>query len=255
MRTPKSCAVACVKNLNARQKDQFVRAIDDEYTVHMIVDNLPVGRFVTNMDSDTLFTRGFAVGFKMGTKKGVKHYLYNHIRIIIQFHDDPIVPVAGEEPTQMSKVVGFRVEPMSIRHAWTDKDFDPSKTVLSTCSSANPPVNVPENYQDLDKTDNIVFTYDVIWEKSDVEWHNRWDIYLNVNSPNDKVHWFSITNSIMIVLFLSIMIAIILLRALRKDIAQYNDPANAEETKEESGWKLVHGDIFRPPQNYPMVFR
>ena len=56
MRTPKSCAVACVKNLNARQKDQFVRAIDDEYTVHMIVDNLPVGRFVTNMDSDTLFS-------------------------------------------------------------------------------------------------------------------------------------------------------------------------------------------------------
>jgi len=192
----------------------------------------------------------------MGTKKGVKHYLYNHIRIIIQFHDDPIVPVAGEEPTQMSKVVGFRVEPMSIRHAWTDKDFDPSKTVLSTCSSANPPVNVPENYQDLDKTDNIVFTYDVIWEKSDVEWHNRWDIYLNVNSPNDKVHWFSITNSIMIVLFLTIMIAMILYRALRKDIAQYNEaaPTVMEEAREEVGWKMVHGDVFKPPKTNPILF-
>lgn len=25
-----------------------------------------------------------------------------------------------------------------------------------------------------------------------------------------------------------------------------------EDTMEESGWKLVHGDVFRPPQ-YPMI--
>ena len=49
-----------------------------------------------------------------------------------------------------------------------------------------------------------------------------------------------------------VMIAMILVRALRKDIAQYND-ASIEEAKEESGWKLVHGDVFRPPSSYPMV--
>jgi hypothetical protein len=26
-------------------------------------------------------------------------------------------------------------------------------------------------------------------------------------------------------------------------------------SKEESGWKLVHGDVFRPPSTYPMLFR
>ena len=26
-----------------------------------------------------------------------------------------------------------------------------------------------------------------------------------------------------------------------------------EEAQEESGWKLVHSDVFRPPQNYPMI--
>jgi len=56
------------------------------------------------------------------------------------------------------------------------------------------------------------------------------------------------------VLFLSVMIAVILLRALRSDIASYNDPSNLEEAKEESGWKLVHGDVFRPPATYPMLF-
>jgi hypothetical protein len=32
-----------------------------------------------------------------------------------------------------------------------------------------------------------VFTYDVFWEKSDVEWGSRWDTYLLANAPNDKV--------------------------------------------------------------------
>jgi transmembrane 9 superfamily protein 2/4 len=50
------------------------------------------------------------------------------------------------------------------------------------------------------------------------------------------------------------MIAMILIRALRKDIAQYNDAAAMEEAKEESGWKLVHGDVFRPPTAFPMLF-
>jgi hypothetical protein len=40
-----------------------------------------------------------------------------------------------------------------------------------------------------------------------------------------------------------------------QDIAQYNDPSNLEDAKEESGWKLVHGDVFRPPATYPMLFR
>lgn len=29
-------------------------------------------------------------------------------------------------------------------------------------------------------------------------------------------------------------------------------PVLQEDTMEESGWKLVHGDVFRPPQ-YPMI--
>lgn len=38
----------------------------------------------------------------------------------------------------------------------------------------------------------------------------------------------------------------ILIRALRRDIARYNDES-VEEAQEETGWKLVHGDVFRPP--------
>ncbi len=38
----------------------------------------------------------------------------------------------------------------------------------------------------------------------------------------DKVHWLSIVNSILIVFFLAFMVAIILVRALNRDISKYN---------------------------------
>ena len=71
MRTPKTCAVACIKDLSPKQKQQFISAIDEEYTVHWIVDNLPVGRYVSTEDKSTIFTRGFAVGFKQPANKKV----------------------------------------------------------------------------------------------------------------------------------------------------------------------------------------
>jgi len=53
----------------------------------------------------------------------------------------------------------------------------------------------------------------------------------------------------MIVLFLTGMIAMIVLRALYRDIAKYNEE-NVEDAAEETGWKLVHGDVFRPPKGF-----
>jgi len=64
---------------------------------------------------------------------------------------------------------------------------------------------------------------------------------------DSEVHWFSILNSLMIVFFLTGMVAVIMMRTLRKDIANYNALDDAEEIQEETGWKLVHTDVFRPP--------
>ena len=55
-------------------------------------------------------------------------------------------------------------------------------------------------------------------------------------------------NSLVIVLFLSGMVAMITIRSLHKDIARYNSVEKSEEAQEEFGWKLVHGDVFRPPR-------
>merc|ERR1719238_1725623 len=98
---------------------------------------------------------------------------------------------------------------------------------------------------DLDMHNEIVYTYDVQWSESPVRWAYRWDNYLRM--AGGQIHWFAILNSVVIVLFLSGMVAMILLRTLHRDIAKYNELATAEEQAEETGWKLVHGDVFRKP--------
>ena len=52
---------------------------------------------------------------------------------------------------------------------------------------------------------------------------------------DDQIHWFSIVNSLMIVLFLSGMVAMIMMRTLHRDISNYNQLETAEEAGEETG--------------------
>lgn len=79
------------------------------------------------------------------------------------------------------------------------------------------------------KTDkvNIPFTYSVRFVKNnDIRWASRWD-YILKSLPQTRIQWFSILNSLVIVLFLSGMVAMILLRTLHKDIARYNQMVDA----------------------------
>jgi transmembrane 9 superfamily protein 2/4 len=53
------------------------------------------------------------------------------------------------------------------------------------------------------------------------------------------------------------MVAVIMLRTLRRDVLYYNRVPTEEERaeeKEESGWKLIHAHVFRPPTFSPMLF-
>jgi len=101
------------------------------------------------------------------------------------------------------------------------------------------------------KEKTVIYTYDVVWEPSEIKWASRWDLYFKI--VDSEIHWFSILNSMMVVLFLSGMVAIILMRALHRDMAQYNEELTEEQQAEETGWKLVSGDVFRKPA-YPAMF-
>lgn len=65
-----------------------------------------------------------------------------------------------------------------------------------------------------------------------------------------KNHWFSTLVSLALITLLSSMIVTLLSNNLRRDFNRYNKVATDEEKEEaleEYGWKLVHGDVFRPP--------
>lgn len=279
-KVPKYCEVACVKTLSQKERLTFMNAIDDEYRVHWIVDGLPLGQYDPG---DTTFQRGFPVGERKLMKKSEKsgrvagskfmggrhkteqyqHFLNNHVRIVIEYNDDASnqeTAAGGSTAPYSVRIVNFRAEPMSVSHAWGGGDFVAGQSALTTCNpnrKASGSVITPGTAPLLISSASsgpVVFTYDVVWQHSDTPWASRWDLYLTASNPNDRVHWFSISNSILTVLFLSITIGAILVRALRKDIAQYNDSASLEDAREESGWKLVHGDVFRPPEFSPMLF-
>lgn len=72
-----------------------------------------------------------------------------------------------------------------------------------------------------------------------MRWASRWDTYLMM--MDDQIHWFSIINSVMIVLFLTGMVAMIMLRTLARDITKYNQLDASDDAQEETGWKLVGG--------------
>ena len=44
----------------------------------------------------------------------------------------------------------------------------------------------------------------------------RWDNYLHIFDP--RIHWFSLINSIVIVVFLCVMVSMILVRSVSRDV-------------------------------------
>src|SRR5690606_15712250 len=104
----------------------------------------------------------------------------------------------------------------------------------------------------------IPFSYEVIWHKSDTKFEDRFDKYLDASFFQHRIHWFSIFNSFMMVIFLIGLVSMILMRTLRKDYARYSRlDEDAEDLErdlgDEYGWKQVHGDVFRTP-SYAMFF-
>ncbi|ESW26875.1 hypothetical protein PHAVU_003G155900 [Phaseolus vulgaris] len=246
MREPQLCNVVCRLALDDQTVKEFREMIDDEYRVNMILDNLPLVVPIRRLDQESsmVYLHGFLVGLK-GQYSGIKeekYFIHNHLAFVVKYHRDPQLG--------LSRIVGFEVKPFSVKHEY-EGDWN-ENTRLTTCNPhAKKLVTSSETPQEVESKKEVIFTYDVEFEESDVKWAYRWDTYLLM--ADDQIHWFSIVNSLMIVLFLSGMVAMIMLRTLYRDISKYNQLETQEEAQEETGWKLVHGDVFRPPPNSDLL--
>jgi transmembrane 9 superfamily member 2/4 len=217
MKESKNCSVLC-DNVSVPPIDaKFINdAINDHYLINWIVDGLPAAQ-----DFKDDFT---TIGFQLGAKRDDKAILFNHFDLTIDYHEDK----------GLFRVVGVKVLPRSLKST-------------SECGKVTPQPLLLSESQD----NTIAYTYSVHWSPSKTPWGTRWDHYLN--TADTRVHWFSIINSVLVVALLSGMVFMILIRTLSRDIARYNDGDAQEDAQEEFGWKLVHGDVFRPPRHRTLL--
>ncbi|KAL8189994.1 UNVERIFIED_CONTAM: transmembrane 9 superfamily member 2, partial [Gekko kuhli] len=299
------CKPVCKKTyrLNVpedKQKLEFLKkSMLLNYQHHWIVDNMPVTWCYEVEDNQKFCNPGFPIGCYITKDAKPKDactefrepdtfYIFNHVDITISYHN-------VENEQSGSRLVAAKLEPRSFKHTNVDSP---------DCSG--PPMDISNTATSGEV--HIAYTYSVKFEENkDIRWASRWD-YILESMPHTRIQWFSIMNSLVIVLFLSGMVAMIMLRTLHKDIARYNqmdsthlsvqdgaqtagktllspsqhtaiqggvavgavlkekqdqqgapsagqNPAQQlcilmaqEDAQEEFGWKLVHGDIFRPPR-------
>lgn len=238
-----TCQAMCEQVTFEERDAKFTnRRIAQGYNINWLIDGLPAAQL--NLDANT-GTEFYNPGFALGSldENGVA-LLNNHFDIIIDYHR---VGFGGKDKY---RIVGVLVQPDSRKdaRAGTAEGED------ANCGTRGEPLTLSE---DGDTT--VTWTYSVIWRESGTAWATRWDKYLHVYDP--KIHWFSLINSAVFVVFLVGMVSMILVRALKKDIARYNrleyslDDLNGTSAavedgiQEDSGWKLVHGDVFRCPKS------
>eukprot|EP00923_Selenidium_pygospionis_P003625 GHVN01005750.1.p1 GENE.GHVN01005750.1~~GHVN01005750.1.p1 ORF type:complete len:601 (-),score=59.76 GHVN01005750.1:139-1920(-) len=101
---------------------------------------------------------------------------------------------------------------------------------------------------------SVEFNYSVRWVESEIPVEARLQKQLTgvltTSSSALDIHWLAIINSFVLVLLGVSLIAGIMMRVVRSDLAKYlriPDEELAAGAEEESGWKLLHADVFRPP--------
>lgn len=143
--------------------------------------------------------------------QGSRVYLYPHLSFSIGYNDDQIVSV--------------------------NVTTDPHRRVDVTETSSG---------------QEIVFSYSVDWvHQPHISYASRMHRY-EEHSPflpeTFEIHWLSIINSVVLVFLLMAFLAMVLLRILKNDFSKFVNVDEEDLTEDESGWKMIHGDVFRPPQ-------
>ncbi|KAF9593739.1 hypothetical protein IFM89_024877 [Coptis chinensis] len=112
-------------------------------------------------------------------------------------------------------------------------------------SDPNSSVDITEN-----ANTNVEFTYSVSWNATSIQFANRMRKYLRSSllPEQQQAHWFSIINSVVIVVLLAGLSSTLFIQNLRNELRKYSDE-DEETEKEEVGWKHLHGDVFRYPPN------
>ena len=244
---------ACTtKPLTEAQVHDFSVAAEDQWFYQMYVDDLPVWGMVGEMLPDLEAAKGEKFGNDL-----------SHLEEAVARHEE----------------IGGELKPYVYTKRTLKVSYNQDRVIKVDLTSD------PASLTEVKVGTELKFELDIQWEKTSTPFHSRFDRYLDHAFFKHQIHWFSIFNSFMMVLFLMGLVALILLRTLRKDYARYalahgrkdiehgsddeeeevdenGKPLLGEERAggggamtgvEDSGWKQVHGDVFRAPKFLPLL--
>ncbi|KAF5393458.1 hypothetical protein D9757_000614 [Collybiopsis confluens] len=241
-----TCQDLCKSTVDPESARFINERIREDYALNWLVDGLPAAEMKVDLRTgETFYDIGFNLGNDDESFEEVPA-LNNHYEIVLRytipFSNTPglfLHPFARyhEYSPGVYRIVGVLVWPYSIGG---DQDG------AATCDTDN----VNSLVLSESSTQTVRYTYRVTWNVSSTPWATRWDNYLKIADP--RIHWFSLVNSIVIVIFLLVMVSMILLRSVSRDISRYNAIDLSEDVQEDFGWKLVHGEVFRSPSR-PML--
>lgn len=217
------------KALTKDEANHFTKAVQHRWFYQMYLDDLPVWGMVGEMlpkadsfvakEKDDLARLDHMEDLSDSEVANLHPYVYTNRNLVISYNDDRVVKV--------------------------DLTSD------------------PKSLQEIKEGAMLDFSLNVQFLETNEEFRSRFDRYLDHEFFKHPIHWFSLFNAFMMVLFLMGLVALILLRTLKKDYARYgimHDLEDGEDDEkealhdkvEDSGWKQVHGDVFRAPTLLPL---
>jgi transmembrane 9 superfamily protein 2/4 len=227
----KLCQVLCNNTFSEKQVDLMRTLIKRNYFTNWIVDKLPAGKLYYHRSKKEMIL-DYLNGIPLGFMKDDIYYIFNHL----QFHI-----LLNKLDNDSYNVVGFNILPLSIKHNNDSPICAQNETDLMQ--------NFDHPNQPLD-SGNILFTYDVLFEYSDITLASRWDHY---GTSKESIHWAGIYISEILIFCISAFMIIILCKIINKDISTYNYRISQFEDIDEYDWKQISGDVFRPPAVNPLL--
>ena len=225
------CNILCYSNLTENDVHFWQKLIRRRYFINLVADKLPAGLIYYNNKTKQT-TLSYFEGIPLGYRKNDQYYIYNHL----QFHI-----LLNKIDEDRYNVVGFNILPMSIEHNGSIPNcVGKAKLLLENFNRA------PQAL----KEGKILFTYDVVYEYSDIPFASRWDHY---RVSRASIHWTGIVISEFLVGISTIFVIYLLRKNLRRDIDTYNYRVSQFEDINEYDWKQVAGDVFRPPRINAML--
>eukprot|EP00211_Chloroparvula_japonica_P001496 CAMPEP_0119127560 /NCGR_PEP_ID=MMETSP1310-20130426/6065_1 /TAXON_ID=464262 /ORGANISM="Genus nov. species nov., Strain RCC2339" /LENGTH=583 /DNA_ID=CAMNT_0007117831 /DNA_START=120 /DNA_END=1871 /DNA_ORIENTATION=+ len=226
-----NCAILCTRTVRPDQAQQFRDRIKGKFRVNMLVDGLPAVQpdFLGAMGRRAQL--GVDLGYIDTGGDGGGVFLYNHLNIKISFH--------RAHGTGGFQIVGFEVVPVSIDHS---ARLDGQGPCVSLTSS-------PQRLNMVEAT-TVTWSYSVVWEENrDLHWRDRWNGYARLTGHQVDVHWLSLGTSLAVIVVLTVVTGYIVASSLRADIRRLRREPDGDNSGDldETGWKLVHGDVFRRP--------